>query len=79
MTAGKEPAMNELAKFKPIAPQEFVALGMEQVAYIKPIVLNDQAAFAIHAADGTQMAVMNNRLVAEAAVRQYELEPVSVH
>lgn len=71
--------MNEIAKFKTIPPQEFVALGMQNLAYIKPVVLNEQVNFAIHAADGTPMAVVPNRDVAEAAVRQYDLEPVSVH
>ena len=68
-----------LEKYQPIPPQEFTALGMQHLAYVKPITVNDQVMFAIHAADGTQMAVLPDRHVAEAAVRQNELEPVSVH
>ena len=71
--------MNEMMKFKTIPAQEFVALGMQNLAYIKPVFLNEQAGFAIHAADGTPMAVVPNRDVAEAAIRQHDLEPVSVH
>ncbi len=71
--------MTSLVKWKDITPQEFTALGVQNMAYIKPVVVNDQPAFAIHAADGTPMAVMSDRQVAEAAVRQHDLEPVSVH
>ena len=54
--------------------------GIEQVAYVKPITLeNGETAFAIHAADGQEMAVMADREVAFATVRQNDLEPVSVH
>jgi hypothetical protein len=46
---------------------------------IKPVTVNDHLAFAIHAADGTPMAVLDDRLIAAAAVRQHDLEPLSVH
>jgi hypothetical protein len=71
--------MNAIERWKQITPQEFSILGMQNLAYIKPITVNDGLAFAIHAADGTPMAVMTERLIAEAAVRQHDLEPVSVH
>lgn len=35
--------------------------------------------YAIHAADGTRMAVVETRQAAEFAARQYDMEPVSVH
>jgi hypothetical protein len=71
--------MNAIERWKQITPQEFSVLGMQNLAYIKPITVNDNLAFAIHAADGTPMAVMTEREIAEAAVRQHDLEPVSVH
>jgi hypothetical protein len=71
--------MNATEKWKQLPNQEFVALGVQHVAYIKPVTVNDHLAYAIHAADGTAMAVMDDRAVAEAAVRQHDLEPVSVH
>jgi hypothetical protein len=54
-------------------------LGMADVAYIKPVVVDGDEAFAVHAADGTQMAVIADRDLAFAVVRQHELEPLSVH
>jgi hypothetical protein len=71
--------MTAIERWKQIPTQEFVALGMQNLAYIKSVTVNDRAAFAIHAADGTLMAVVDSRELAEAAVRQHELEPLSVH
>ncbi len=71
--------MTAMEKWKEIPAQEFTALGVQNLAYIKPVTINDHLAFAIHAADGTPMAVLNDRAVAEAAIRQHDLEPVSVH
>lgn len=71
--------MTATEKWNQLPAQEFIALGMQNVAYIKQVTVNDHLAFAIHAADGTPMAVMDDRRVAEAAVRQHDLEPLSVH
>jgi hypothetical protein len=49
------------------------------VAYVKAIVIEGVRAYAIHLADGTQLAIAPSREVAFAAVRQHELEPASVH
>jgi len=55
--------------------------GAEDVAYVKqvPGEGGDGTAWAIHAADGTQMGLAGNRELAFAAVRQHDLEPLSVH
>ncbi|HEX4113516.1 MAG TPA: DUF1150 family protein [Stellaceae bacterium] len=71
--------MTVTERWKQLPTQEFVALGVQNLAYIKPVTVNDHLAFAIHAADGTPMAVLDDRLVAEAAIRQHDLEPLSVH
>jgi hypothetical protein len=62
-----------------LSPSELGMLGMADVAYIKPVVIDGDEAFAVHAADGTQMAVIADRDLAFAVVRQHELEPLSVH
>jgi hypothetical protein len=66
-------------QLKQLSPDVFAKLGMPALAYIKPVVLEGNAAFEVHAADGTQIALMADREVAEAACRQNEMEPVSVH
>lgn len=42
-------------------------------------VLPQQKFFALHAADGRRVAIVDNRDMAFVAARQHELEPVSVH
>jgi len=59
--------------------QDFANYGVGVIAYIKPIVYRGEDAFAIHAADGTQLSVSQDFDVAAAAVRQHEMEPVRVH
>jgi hypothetical protein len=67
------------AQLRQITPKEFASLGLEDVAYIKPVSINDGKAFAIHTADGTPVAVVPDLAVAVATVRQHEMEPLSVH
>ena len=62
-----------------LSERELGVLGMEDVAYVKSVVVDGTDVFAVHAADGTQIAVMANREIAFAVVRQHDMEPVSVH
>jgi hypothetical protein len=62
-----------------ISPEQLAALGMQQIAYVKPVVVNGTTAFAIHAADGTPMAIADGRDIALAAIVQHELVPALVH
>jgi hypothetical protein len=52
---------------------------VSQIAYVKPILMNGAQAYAIHAADGTPMAVAGNRDIAIAAVHQQEMLATLVH
>lgn len=58
---------------------ELLKLGMEELAYVKPIELDGDMAFAIHAADGSPMAVAPNRDLAVAAILQHEMAAALVH
>ena len=71
--------MNEIVRIGGLSPQDLMALGMEQIAYVKPVEVEGDAAFAVHAADGTQIAIMKSRDSAIAAIRHHELEALSVH
>jgi hypothetical protein len=55
------------------------ALGVSHIAYVKPVIVNGTAGFAIHAADGTPMALAGDRATAMAAIVQHEMLPLSVH
>jgi hypothetical protein len=71
--------MNVIEKLRTLSSTDFAALGMSDIAYVKPVKLDSRIAYAIHAADGTQMAVVNDRELALAAVRQHDLEALDVH
>ena len=62
-----------------LSAEQLAALGVAQIAYVKPVMMNGQRAFAIHAADGTPMAVAGDHDVAVAAIREHEMLPSSVH
>ncbi len=71
--------MTGLESIAGLTSQDFKTLGLEQLAYVKPVTVDGEAVFAVFAADGTEIAVMADREVACAAVRQHDLEPLSVH
>jgi len=71
--------MTPADRLKHITPKEFAVLGMNDVAYVKRLVSNDEVAYAIHSADGAQVAVLADRDVAIATIRQHDLEPLSLH
>ncbi len=62
-----------------LSTDQLAALGVSQIAYVKAVVLNGTRAYAIHAADGTPMAVAGDRDLAIAAVREHEMLPTLVH
>ncbi len=62
-----------------LSPKDFGAFGLDDVAYVKAVVIEGRKLQAIHAADGTPLTVVAARDVAFATVRQHEMEPASVH
>ena len=62
-----------------LSVEDLARLGVSQIAYVKPVMMNGTPAFAIHAADGTPMAVTGNRDVAISAIIQHEMLPTMVH
>ena len=71
--------MNEVVRIGALSPQDLMALGLEHIAYIRPIEIEGDAVFAVHAADGTRIAIAKSRDLAVAAIRHHELEALSVH
>ena len=74
-----EVEMQFIEGLRQLSARELGLLGMNDVAYVKPVVEDGTEVFAVHAADGTRMAVIPNRDLAFAVVRQNDMEPVSVH
>lgn len=59
--------------------QDFLAFGLEDVAYVKRIDGEEDATYGIFAADGTRMAEMASEEVALATIRQHDLQPHRLH
>ncbi len=72
-------SMGAMVDIRHISSEQLAQLGLQQIAYVKPVVVNGTACFAIHAADGTPMAVAGDREVALAAIRQHEMVAAQVH
>lgn len=80
MTTESQPTTIETVfDIRAMTPEQLAQLGVSAMAYIKPILMNGAAVFAIHAADGSPMAVATERDTAIAAVVQHEMLPALVH
>lgn len=64
----KAAAMGDLAHF-----------GLNEIAYVKPVTYGGKPAFAIHGADGSQLAVTLDHDTALAIIQQNEMQAASVH
>ncbi len=65
--------------FTQLSKRDFAALGIGDMAYVRPIVEAGKVMFAIHTADGRLAALAETQALAFATVRQNDLQPVSVH
>ncbi|GBQ15691.1 DUF1150 family protein [Swaminathania salitolerans] len=59
--------------------QDLKDFGMSKLAYVKPVTYEGEAAFAIHAADGTPMALAEDQSSAFEAIIDHEMVPAWVH
>jgi len=71
--------MNQQVTIRELSPQDFLMLGINDVAYVKQEEREGRQVFVIHSADGNAITAMENHDVAFAAVRQNGMEPLSVH
>ena len=71
--------MVHLNGYMQLSSQAFAALGLQNLAYIKPVEREGKPVIAVYAADGTELAVAESRDVAIAFIRQNDLEPLSAH
>jgi hypothetical protein len=67
------------SELRSLSARDFAALGADEMAYVRPVLMNGARAFSIHAADGTPIGAAPSAQLAAAAIRQHEMEPLSVH
>jgi hypothetical protein len=76
-----------------LTPETFANIGVPNIVYVREVLAGDLESelgseidvpadtklYAVHAANGQRMAVLDDRDTAFAGARQYDLEPLSVH
>ena len=69
-----------IERIRHMSQSDLAALGLQGVAYVRPFRTPDGATvFAIHAADGMQLALAATEELALATIRENDLEAVSIH
>lgn len=71
--------MTELERIRSLTPHDLLMLGIKDVAYVKDIEVDGETAVALFAANGQQIAVMEDRQSAVATAWQNGLSAVTVH
>jgi len=62
-----------------ISPQDLFAMGIQGVAYVRPVTGDEGTVYSVHAADGRQLGVFDDLELAFVAVHQNDMQLVSVH
>lgn len=68
-----------MSSLRQMSSADFARLGVQQIAYIRPVLVNGVHAIAIHAADGTPIGAAPNAQLAFAAIVQHEMAPAQLH
>ncbi len=71
--------MYDVKTIREITEQDLAALGLGQVAYVRPIIIDGSLAYAVHAANGHTLGALPSDAAAQMAIRQNDLEPVALH
>ena len=79
VTAAHDDLVTGSIDIRHLTDDQLMQLGIADLAYVKPVMLNGQVAFAIHAADGSPMAMAADCDLAVAAIVQHEMQPALVH
>lgn len=60
-------------------PIDLARLGLNEIAYIRPAIVNDEQVWAIFSASGDPIGAAQSFDQAWGAVRQHDMEPARVH
>lgn len=71
--------MNNVERIRQITPNDLLALGVDNVAYIRPLVREDQKLYVVFAADGREIVALPSHKLAEALIRQHDLDLATLH
>lgn len=76
----KDTDNNVQDQLRQLSVKDFLDMGVDQIAYIKPVLMDSKhAAYAIHAANGRQISTIDSYPSAIALVQKNDMHPVTVH
>ena len=75
----KTETKTDIESAREITRQQLLALGLNDVAYVRDVDVDGATAFAIFAANGQQLAIMPDREAAIAVVWENGLALVTLH
>lgn len=61
-----------------LSQQDFLAIGAEHIAYIRPVKLENKTAYALRSADGKLVSVQDTKILAAAFARRNSLDLVAL-
>ena len=76
---GEAGAMNQVDRLRRMSVQELMALGLDNVVYVRPVEVDGATAIAVFAANGRQIAVAPDLRAAVTTAWENGLSPVTVH
>ena len=66
-------------QFREMSEQDLAKLGANEIAYVRPIIVENETRFMLIAGDGRQLGVAPDYPTAIAAALEHDFQPVSVH
>ncbi|MGH6938812.1 DUF1150 family protein [Hypericibacter sp.] len=79
MNTNKNTNKTAETRVPPMSDQDLAVLGLADVAYLRPVMVDGKPGFAVHAANGNRLGVAPSRDIARAFIHEQELEAVSLH
>lgn len=73
------PQIDKTKFVRDLSAQDFLSLGVQHIAYIKPVQINGRESYSIHAADGSALGFEQDIEEAVLLVMEHSMAPVTVH
>lgn len=68
-----------IQEMEALSAQDFLAVGLNSLVYIRPEKAGRSTIYNIYAADGTHLAAQRSWDIAAAVAKQNDMEPVMIH
>lgn len=78
-SSNRSPEQETAVSLRHLSAADWASFGAQEIAYIRPVIVNGVKAIAIHAGDGTPIGAAPNAQLAIAAIIEHEMEPALVH